>query len=385
MCYIPLHATDLPAPQIFVSLLVMSSTIISSSGYDIFIGAKVIEELNLFFNKPACKNAKLFVLVDENSLKHCLPVLSQKVGKIADASILEIESGEASKNIEVCTRLWRALGELGADRHSVLLNLGGGVIGDLGGFVASTYKRGIAYVNMPTTLLAQVDASVGGKVGVDLDHLKNEVGMFSAPEAVFIYPDFLKTLSRREMMSGFAEVVKHALIAEAAYWEFIQGANVGDDSVWEILIEKSVRIKNEVVMADPKEKDLRKSLNFGHTIGHAIESYFLESSGKSLLHGEAVAIGMIAEAFISFSKNKITKEDLDRIRIFILNRFGHIEIESFADHRLLELMSHDKKNSKGELNFTLLTGIGSCEVNKTADLSLVKEALKYYREALLHS
>jgi 3-dehydroquinate synthase len=363
----------------------MSATIIQSNGYDICIGNKAIDELNLFFHKAAYKHAKVFVLVDENSLKHCLPVLSRRVDKMEDAAILEIESGEASKNIEVCTRLWRALGELGADRNSVLLNLGGGVIGDLGGFVASAYKRGIAYVNLPTTLLAQVDASVGGKVGVDLDHLKNEVGMFSAPEAVFIYPDFLKTLPGREMMSGFAEVVKHALIADAGYWEFVQGANVADNSVWERLIEKSVRIKNEIVMADPKEKELRKSLNFGHTIGHAIESYFLESSNKSLLHGEAVAVGMIAEAYISFAKNKISESELNSIRTFILERFGHIEIDSFADHRLLELMRHDKKNSKGELNFTLLTSLGTCEVNRTADLLLVKEALKYYREALLIS
>jgi 3-dehydroquinate synthase len=358
---------------------------IQSAGYNIYIGASAIEALNQFLNGAAYKGRKFFVLLDENSLKHCLPILSGRVDKIADAAVLEIESGEASKNIEVCTRLWRALGELGADRNSVLINLGGGVIGDLGGFVASTYKRGIAYVNLPTTLLAQVDASVGGKVGVDLDHLKNEVGMFSSPEAVFIYPDFLKTLSRREMMSGFAEVVKHALIAEQGYWEFIQDANVADDSVWENLIEKSVRIKNAIVLSDPVEKDQRKALNFGHTIGHAIESYFLESSGKSLLHGEAVAIGMLTEAYLSFAKNKITQEELDAIRNFILNRFGHVELDPFADHRLLELMSHDKKNSKGELNFTLLSGIGSCEVNKTADMSLVKEALKYYREALLHS
>ena len=160
---------------------------------------------------------------------------------------------------------------------------------------------------------------------------------------------------------------------------------MADDSVWENLIEKSVRIKNAIVLSDPVEKDQRKALNFGHTIGHAIESYFLESSGKSLLHGEAVAIGMLTEAYLSFAKNKITQEELDAIRNFILNRFGHVELDPFADHRLLELMSHDKKNSKGELNFTLLSGIGSCEVNKTADMSLVKEALKYYREALLHS
>jgi 3-dehydroquinate synthase len=358
----------------------MGKVLIKSNGYDISIGDQVMNDLNLLLGKQEYKHSGLFVLVDENTANHCLPVLSAFLERAGELQILEIESGEASKNIEVCTRLWKALGEMGADRSSLLINVGGGVIGDMGGFVASTFKRGIPFVNIPTTLLAQVDASVGGKVGVDLDHLKNEIGVFNSPQAVFIYPGFLKTLSRREMMSGFAEVVKHALIADRSYWDFVIQANVADGAVWEEMIEKSVRIKNEIVTADPREKGLRKSLNFGHTIGHAVESYFLESSSKSLLHGEAIAIGMVVEAYISFSKNKLPASELDIICSFILERFGYVPIDPFADHRLLELMRHDKKNSNGELNFSLLTKIGSCEVNRTADVSLVKEALKYYRE-----
>jgi 3-dehydroquinate synthase len=358
----------------------MGATSIQSEGYSICIGAGAIAGLNTFLDQPAFIKSSLFILVDEHTAVNCLPVLSAGVARLRSAQVMEVESGEASKNIEVCTRLWKALGEMGADRNSVLLNLGGGVIGDMGGFVASTYKRGISFIQIPTTLLSQVDASVGGKVGVDLEHLKNEVGVFSSPAAVFIYPDFLKTLSRREMISGFAEVIKHALIADKTYWDFVTGANVADAAVWEHMIEHSVRIKNTVVIADPREKNIRKALNFGHTIGHAIESYFLESSGKSLLHGEAIAIGMIAEGYLSFILNKFLKEELVEMSRFILRHFGHTALDVFADHRLVELMRHDKKNTGGELNFTLLSRIGACDVNRTADASLVKESLQYYRD-----
>jgi 3-dehydroquinate synthase len=357
----------------------MSDTLIQAGAYQVHIGSKALEDCQAFLKKPEYKQARLFVLVDEHTLRHCLPVLNSHCKLFANVSVIEVESGESSKNLEVCTRLWKALGELGADRNSVLINLGGGVITDMGGFVASTFKRGIPFIHIPTTLLSQVDASVGGKVGVDLGQLKNEVGVFNSPQAVFIYPDFLKTLSRREMMSGFAEVIKHALIADKEYWNYISTSNIADDAVWEQLILRSVQLKNQVVLADPFEKDLRKSLNFGHTVGHALEGYFLENPGKSLLHGEAIAVGMIAEAYISFAKNKLDEESLETITRFILGHFGHIEIDPMADHRLLELMKHDKKNSNGELNFTLLTGIGSCEVNKTAGMDLIRKALNYYR------
>jgi 3-dehydroquinate synthase len=357
----------------------MDSVWVKSEGYEICMGESAAEELDLFLAKAPYARSSLFVLVDENSLSMCMPVLSSRVSRLASAKVIEIESGESSKNIEVCTRLWKALGEMGADRNSLLINLGGGVICDMGGFVASTFKRGIPFIQMPTTLLAQVDASVGGKVGVDLDHLKNEIGVFSKPEGVFIYPGFLKTLSKREMISGFAEVIKHALISDKEYWDFVKKANVADGAVWPKMIEHSIRIKNEIVMVDPREKGLRKSLNFGHTIGHAVESYFLESSGKSLLHGEAVAIGMIAESYISSISNRFSKTELEEVSAFLIRHFGYVEINALADHRLIELMRHDKKNIQGELNFTLLNKIGASDVNKIADASLVKEALGYYR------
>jgi len=357
----------------------MNNQLIRSEGYDILIGNGVVDELNRFLQKPEYKQSRLVVLVDEHTSEHCLPILSRNLERFGELNVLEIESGEGSKNLQVCTRLWRALGEMGADRQTLLLNLGGGVIGDMGGFIASAFKRGIPFVNIPTTLLAQVDASVGGKVGVDLDHLKNEIGLFSFPAAVFIYPDFLKTLPRREMMSGFAEVVKHALIADRSYWNYVLEANIADGKVWEKIIENSVQIKNRIVLADPKEKALRKALNFGHTIGHAVESCFLENSSRSLLHGEAIAIGMVAEAFISSVKNGLLPSVRDLIVTFLFEKFGYVPLDPDSDLRLIELMRHDKKNSNGLLNFTLLQDIGSCDVDQTADAGLVLEALSFYR------
>jgi 3-dehydroquinate synthase len=354
---------------------------IVSTGYSITIGPKALRALEELLSRKY-KNARFFILVDENTARHCLPTLAAQVPMLADAHILEVESGEASKNIEVCTRLWRALGDLGADRQSVMLNLGGGVIDDMGGFVASTYKRGIPFIQLPTTLLAQVDASVGGKTGIDLDHLKNEIGLFSIPLGVFIWPDFLKTLSRREMISGFAEMVKHALISDKDYWLELQTVNMADAAVWDRLVYHSVFLKNEIVLADPTEKGIRKALNFGHTIGHAIESYYLENGEKRLLHGEAVAVGMIAEAYLSMTENGLSRSELDTITVFIRRNFGTIELEPLADHRLLELMRHDKKNENGVVNFTLLNRIGDCSINKNALSGKVRDALNYYRGSL---
>jgi 3-dehydroquinate synthase len=360
-----------------------SVTSIQSAGYSVFIGPQALGDLNSFLQKGGYNKGKLFILVDEHTARHCLPSLTAQVALLEGASILEIESGEASKNIEVCTRLWRAMAELGADRQSLLLNVGGGVIGDMGGFVASTYKRGIPFIQVPTTLLSQVDASVGGKTGIDLDHLKNEIGLFSVPQGVFIWPDFLKTLGRREMISGFAEIIKHALIADKGYWTQLQTCNIADAVVWEELIRHSVQIKNEIVLADPKEKGIRKALNFGHTIGHAIESYFLENDKRQLLHGEAVAVGMIAEAYLSFKYNDFPELELNEVTSFIKSHFSYVEMESMADHRLLELMRHDKKNEKGALNFTLLNRIGEYSINKHATVAQISEALNYYREAAI--
>lgn len=357
----------------------MPSTEVILGNHPVFVGNKVFMDINHCL-KTNYNNSKLFILVDENSLHHCFPQIVATVEQLKDAEIIEIESGEKSKNIEVCTQIWQALSDMGADRKSLLINIGGGVVSDIGGFIASAFKRGIDFINIPTTLLAQVDASVGGKTGINLDHLKNEIGFFNNPHAVFVYPPFLKTLDKRQLLSGYAEIIKHALIADKNYWTSIQSVDGTDVEKLTELIFHSIAIKNKIVLEDPKEKGIRKVLNFGHTIGHAIESYTQDESEATLLHGEAIAIGMICEAFLSYKKKLLSHEELDEITSFIHSVFGIVNLEQFDEHKLIELMRHDKKNENDTLAFTLLNGIGKAEINKVCSIELVKEALFFYRE-----
>jgi len=358
---------------------------IQANNYKITVVKDIYKAINKFFKSKQKTFSKLFIIVDENSLKYCYPQLVEKIALFKNAEIIEIESGEASKNIEVCTQIWSALSEYGADRKSMIINLGGGVIVDMGGFIASTFKRGIEFVNIPTTLLAQVDASVGGKVGVDLNNIKNEIGLFNNPSAVFVNSDFIKTLPQRQLLSGFSEIIKHALIADKTYFNQLKSLVI-KNADWDSIIEKSIRIKNEIVINDPEEKNNRKALNFGHTIAHAIETYSLEQHNtKTLLHGECVAVGMICEAYISNKTGKLSDDELGEITNFILSVFENISIKNMAVERLLEVMKHDKKNDKGDIYFTLLSSIGKYEINKTAKPDLIKEALKYYSEQLVLS
>lgn len=357
-------------------------TEIKSIDHSVFISNDIAREINKFLKVSKNKFSSVFILVDENSLKFCYPRLVQQIDLFKEAEIIEIESGEESKNIDVCTQIWSTLSEYGADRYSLFVNLGGGVIGDMGGFIASTFKRGMSFINIPTTLLSQVDASIGGKVGIDLNHLKNEIGVFSTPAAVFVDPSFLETLDKRQVLSGFAEIVKHALIADRKFWKVVQNANIQDEDDVLDMIETSVSIKNRIVREDPKEQNVRKILNFGHTIGHAIETFSLESNKRSLLHGEAIAAGMVCEAYLSYTINKLPMEDLDAISHYILGKFPSAKLEQMDHHRLLELMKHDKKNTKGDINFSLLSAIGACDINKTAKADQIKESLKYYTEQI---
>lgn len=354
---------------------------IKSNNYSVFVVKGIAKELKRFFNANKNKYSKLFILVDENSLKYCYPQLVEQVEAFEDAEIIEIESGEESKNLEICSQIWTTLSEYGADRQSLLINIGGGVIGDLGGFVASTFKRGIGFINIPTTLLSQVDASIGGKVGIDLNYLKNEIGLFNSPLAVYVDTSFLVTLDKRQILSGFAEMIKHALIADKVYWNQIFHVDFSDFNNFDSFVESSIRIKNDIVKADLLEKNIRKKLNFGHTIGHAIETFYLEhNSQQTLLHGEAVAIGMVCEAYISNKITELSDDELKQITQFIIAKFKHIRIEEKNLQQLIELMKHDKKNDKGEINFSLLSAIGKCEINKTVKTDLIKESLKYYTE-----
>ncbi|CAN0054518.1 unnamed protein product, partial [Chrysoparadoxa australica] len=244
---------------------------------------------------------KVAILVDEHTSEHCLPLIEK--GKHL---VIETQSGEINKNLHTCEFIWRQLTEAGFSRRSLLVNLGGGVIGDMGGFAASTYKRGIRFINFPTTLLAMVDANVGGKLGIDFMGFKNHIGLFNDPEKIMVFEAFLKTLPRRELRSGYAEVIKHGLIMDQSYWETIKTANFPSLD-WKKVIQRSIEIKSAVVLEDPKENGLRKILNFGHTLGHAVETWYLNHE-KSLLHGEAIAVGMILEAHISMQKGLLNEE-----------------------------------------------------------------------------
>jgi 3-dehydroquinate synthase len=346
----------------------------------IHIGTGAIKSLAGHLKQPAYTKSKFFILVDQNTIKHCLPLLVDHVKALKSAEIIEVESGEHNKNIEVCIELWKTLGEYKANRRSVLINLGGGVIGDMGGFVASTFKRGIEFINIPTTLLSQVDASVGGKTGIDLNNLKNEIGVFNNPSLVIVYPNFLKSLNKKEYLSGYAEIIKHALIADASYWKKVVKTELSDEVEIANLIKRSIEIKHHVVKNDPLEKGLRKTLNFGHTIGHALESFFLEKNETTLLHGEAVAAGMICESYLSFKKNKLSHTELDEITSFIMSLYKQVFFKKEEEIRLIELMQHDKKNEDSNIIFSLLSKIGKSDINKTCSVDLIRDSFKYYRE-----
>ena len=322
------------------------------------------------------KYSKVFILTDENTEKFCLPILKNELERASPFQIIRVNAGEESKTIDFCIDIWRRLIELGAERKSLLINLGGGVVSDMGGFAASTFKRGIDFVNIPTTLLSQVDASVGGKTGVDIDGIKNIIGTFTQPKAVFICYDFLKTLPARQILSGLAEMLKHGIIADVKYWNSLKESDLSFPSLE--FIYRSIEIKNEVVLEDPTEQGLRKCLNFGHTIGHAIETYSLLNDKDPLSHGEAIAIGMICEAYISNQKVGLSDNQLAEI-IFLLNKLypKYVFNESIFDN-LLAFMQKDKKNQNGKINCTLIPEIGKCSIDHICTVDELYESLRYY-------
>jgi 3-dehydroquinate synthase len=357
----------------------MKQTIINSKGYSIFIGDDVYETIRSFLYQYEFSEHKVFVLVDNNSRKYCLPRLMSNIQLFQKVHILEIRDGEENKTIDTCQQLWQDLAENNADRNSMLINLGGGVISDLGGFVASTFKRGIRYLNIPTTLLSMVDASIGGKVGVDMKGLKNQVGLFSNPQVVFIIPEFLETLPQRQLFSGFSEVIKHSVIYEKHYWDELSALKISEITNWKEIIDWSAEIKNYFIMEDPLDTGFRKVLNFGHTIGHAVETFSLQNDDHPLLHGEAVAIGLICELYISGKQAKLPKNEMDEIISFIMSAFRHYSFRSGNFDLILDFMKHDKKNSGDKFNFTLLTSIGNSLINQEVDIKLINESLRFYQ------
>lgn len=336
----------------------------------------ITHDLSSVFNKifPRDSYSKLCILVDENTELYCLPKVKSF---LPDAHVIKIKSGEEEKTLTTCVQIWQTMTDLQLDRKALLVNLGGGVIGDMGGFCASTYKRGINFVQIPTTLLSQVDASVGGKLGIDFNSFKNHIGVFRVPNAVLINPDFLETLDPRELRSGYAEVVKHALIADKAKWEVLKTKTLNDQN-WEEIAAHSVAIKSHIAAEDPTEKGLRKVLNFGHTIGHAIESFYLPQAGKKLLHGEAIAIGMIAEAFVAYEKGFIALSEVEEIKTYLISIYGKVTIPKEDYTEIVPLTMQDKKNENSTVLCTLLDQIGQANYNQPISSQEIIASIDYY-------
>ena len=347
--------------------------LIELDDYNIYIG-EVWQPLSELLRMRAY--SQHLVLVDENTGAHCLPHLQRQLSSI-DWKVIKIQAGELHKNIETCQFIWQQMMDLGVNRNAVLLNLGGGVIGDMGGFCAGTFKRGIDFIQVPTTLLSQVDASIGGKLGIDFMQVKNSIGLFCNPQGVFIVPEFLKTLPAREVRSGFAEIIKHALIHDAEQWAHLQRIEALAAVDWTEYLPISLAVKKHIVQEDPFEKGIRKALNFGHTIGHAIEGWALETD-KPLLHGEAIAIGMICEAWLSHKILNLPLEQVHEIGRFIKRIYDGYDLPKTAYPTFIQLMKKDKKNELAEINFSLIQPIGNAVINQSAEANLILESLDFY-------
>ncbi|GGG59205.1 3-dehydroquinate synthase [Hymenobacter glacieicola] len=340
---------------------------------NVFFGAEALASLAALVSRPAV--TQIFVLVDTNTARYCLPLLERQLPM--GFTPIEISAGEEYKSLATCETVWEALTEARADRHALLVNVGGGVVTDLGGFCAALYKRGISFVQVPTTLLAQVDASVGGKTGVDFLGFKNQLGVFQEPMAVCIEPRFLQTLDPRQLKAGYAEIVKHWLIADAA--AFARNRRIGilvDD--WTPLIQESVALKQGIVAQDPLESGLRKLLNFGHTVGHALESYLLTQPGREILHGEAVAAGIICEAWLSHRKGLLSDLELDQVETFLFSIFDKVQFVTLETEAIADFARQDKKNAGTTINCTLLEGIGHGVYDQPVTVAEIAESLRYY-------
>jgi len=325
------------------------------------------------FLKELAADRQLFLVTDENCKKHCWPLLEQVFDKNQKPLLVTLPAGERYKTLESATLIWDSLMTAQAKRNSLIINLGGGVITDMGGFAASVFKRGIPFIHIPTSLLGMVDASIGGKTGIDFKAHKNMIGTFSYPEAVFIWDGFLETLEQGHRKSGMAEAYKHALIDNSGYWDFLKKGDLS----FERIIFKSLEIKKKLADKDPKEKGERKKLNFGHTVAHSLEAYFLDKE-EEIFHGNAVAAGIIVESFLSWKSGFLSLECLEEITGVIFQRFDPILFPTKDVEYLLSYMKQDKKNDKSGLNFTLLDCVGGAIINQRLDTSLVGEGLTYY-------
>jgi 3-dehydroquinate synthase len=354
-------------------------SVIKANSYNIYVGDKSFDSLNTFLKKNDYSN--YYILCDEHTFEFCLPTLLFHSPVLNDAEIIELESGEDKKTLETCVQVWGALTDTGADKKSLIVNLGGGVISDLGGFVASTFKRGIDCINIPTTLLSMVDASVGGKTGVDFEGIKNHIGTTAEPKGIFVNPTFLETLSERQIKNGFAEIIKIALIADIDFWKELKKLKSVTEFSSEKIITKAIALKNTIVKKDLQEQNIRKSLNFGHNIGHALESALIKHN-KDILHGEAIAAGMIMEAEIAKGLKQISGKEQKEIVSYLSFIYKKIKITKETETQLLQYILHDKKNEGDKLCFALPNGIGSYELCCGVHLDKIKIAIANYNKVV---
>lgn len=326
-----------------------------------------------------CEHENIFVLTDSTTAKLCWPRLADFMA-LRDSRLITIQSGDIHKNVDSLTHVWKELSDGGATRHSLLINLGGGMVTDLGGFAAATFKRGIDFINVPTTLLAMVDASVGGKTGINFNGLKNEVGVFCDSKFVLLDTSFLSTLDMPNILSGFAEMLKHGLLDKETHWAQLLGFDASNPSLnWLAeMLKKSVAVKERIVEADPHEGGLRKALNLGHTFGHAFESWAAQR--KPILHGFAVAFGLIPELYLSCILEGFPTDKMRQTVMFIHDNYGTLPITCDDYDSLIQLMRHDKKNTSAGINFTLLADVGEIRINQTATDAQIREALDFFRE-----
>ena len=333
------------------------------------------DEIQSILTQEVASHSATFILCDTNTNEHCVRFLLETIPALNNVPIIEIPEGEESKSLEIVAQLYEELLHHNADRQSLLLNVGGGVISDIGGFVASTFKRGIDFINIPTTVMAQVDAAMGGKCGIDLMAVKNAVGLFSWPKSVLVFTGFLNTLPEKELKSGFAEMLKHALIADAEYWEALSHVDPNEAGHVAVFVKRSNEIKSEITIADPNERSVRKKLNYGHTVGHAIESFFLAKS-QPITHGNAVAWGIVFENRIAVKLGILSTSLAQTIETRILDIFE--PLPSFNEEEteiVFQFLQNDKKNTKGLFHFSLIQNIGDCLIQVEVSEEIAREVI----------
>lgn len=341
----------------------------------VYIGDEALSALNDYLGT----RKRIFFLADFRTMRKCLPLIESILPENKEVHTLVVQEGERFKNINTCLLLWKQLQQLEAGRNDLFVNVGGGVVCDMGAFVASTFKRGMDFINVPTSLMAMSDAAIGGKAGIDLENVKNQVGMFTDPLAIYIYPAFLKSIDRRQLINGFAEIIKHALIADPALWAAINKLS-DPAAITSEMLSNSVKVKVDVVSGDFNEKGKRKILNFGHTIGHAFESYSLMHDQHPILHGEAIALGMICETYISTQKNGLSNSVLEKVCKYIFKYYLKYSFPLTAIPEMLKLIRQDKKNIDDRFSLSLLKEIGKCDYDVFCTEADIITALNVYHD-----